>query len=1055
MNNPCRFFNIINIYYVKSVILMNDFFHKIIQKNHNYFLFFLHILLCNIFVFFIFCFVSLTVIAGKEKDASESKKKDDDENVHIAIFDSSKSCKNNITFSENGIVFYPWENDLLKLLGKNIAIPWSLVQLIKMMPLKLESLFLKKIISFYVIKLQQKNSHWFNFFYKIEHLYSFLIYNDKDIKCIMEHVYYVDIAEVFRFCGFPSVEVVENVRTWVDLEKGHTLDWLWKNLSLHFKEQEIPNKHVFFSLISEMKKAILLPCIMSESIDQFEKDWLLCKNLPENRNRDDWCMIKRKLSSFFSFLFSKNIILTRVFIKQIKHFDFERMILFCDKCKCFYENSQEKLLISSFFLRSPCAAETLLKYNNEDIKFIATHPFYKNILIIYRRREFPPARMVREINTWVNIREGVTLEWIWNNLSLSFKGSGIPEKDVFFSRVAHVERNIQLIGYYKVIECGFKKEKRDNNKKRSDGYNEKNIEKANELLILLERKKIEDVLSFINIALELSVDRVTDFLDKIIYFYSKAEETRSIASIFLCSMEKVYLFLENSREDIEFIAQHSYYLLISKVYFGVSFPIVSCVKKVDTWKHFVGGEDALWTALAKMYTNCGMPTQKKFFLRDLELSYNNHAFHKKNKKEELAVQKIKLSNYHMSALLSSSTDILNNVESENEINDYEKLNDLCSKKLKEKIGELWTFLIKKRIKNIALVIELLYKVMLELDDNTIADFCDKMMCFYSNTEEKRSLIPSFLNSMEKVNLFLTNNHEDIEFIARHPCYSEIYEVYYGVCFPNASCVKKFDTWENIIENITLVSLWKLLAKMFPCCGMPKKGTFIFHWFELSYKQYKICEKNHKNDFTLQEEKLNFDNAMLLLSLNTDMLSDVQRKNKVINNQSGSKRLEEDWDEKVINKIYELFRLLEDKNIKNIPSFMDIILKLRNDNIIIFCAKMILFYSKAKEKRSIVPIFLNSIKKVNLFLYYNTQKNIESIAQHPYYSYISEVYRGVNFPSSWHVNVVESWKNTMNTKSIFLWELLVQVFAGYGIPQREMLFFFCSCCDAFSKKKSNL
>ena len=50
---------------------MNDIFHKMIQKNRNYFLFFMHLLLCNIFIFFI----SLTVIAGKEIDLLASKKK--------------------------------------------------------------------------------------------------------------------------------------------------------------------------------------------------------------------------------------------------------------------------------------------------------------------------------------------------------------------------------------------------------------------------------------------------------------------------------------------------------------------------------------------------------------------------------------------------------------------------------------------------------------------------------------------------------------------------------------------------------------------------------------------------------------------------------------------------------------------------------------------------------------------------------------------------------------------------------------------------------------------
>ena len=75
MNNYCRFFKIMNIYYVKLVIFMNDIFHKMIQKNRSYFLFFMHLLLCNLFVFFIFFFISLTVIAGKEKDLLESKKK--------------------------------------------------------------------------------------------------------------------------------------------------------------------------------------------------------------------------------------------------------------------------------------------------------------------------------------------------------------------------------------------------------------------------------------------------------------------------------------------------------------------------------------------------------------------------------------------------------------------------------------------------------------------------------------------------------------------------------------------------------------------------------------------------------------------------------------------------------------------------------------------------------------------------------------------------------------------------------------------------------------------
>ena len=1052
MNNYCRFFNIINIYNLKQVILMNDCFHKIIQKNCNYFSFFMHVLLCNIFVLFMFCFASLTVIAGKEIDLLESKKKNYyDKNIHIAIYDSSKSCKNNMIFSENNIVFYPWKNDVLKLLGKNISIPCSLVKLIKIMPLEQESLFLKKIILFDVYSMTQENLCLFNFFYKIEHLYSFLMHDDKDIKFIMNHVYYASIVEVFRFYGFPSVAVVEHVKTWVDLKKGYTLDWLWKNLSLHFKEQGVPNKHVFFSLIAEMEKEIELPNEILNYLSEFENHWFLSERIPKNCNKDDWCMVKKKLNNFFSFLFSQNITISKLFITQMKYFDLEKMILFCDKCKCFYENRQEIWSISSLFLRSTHATETLLKYNNEDIKFIATHPFYKNILVIYRRCEFPPATMVREVDTWVNLREGITPVWIWNNLSFNFKASEIPEKKVFFSSVAHVTRNIYFIRCYQIIKYGLKQEKRDNNQKCSDAYNKKNVDKAHDLLMLLARKKIDNPFSFINIVLELDTDKIADFCDKIIYFYSKAKETRSIIPIFLDSMEKVYLFLENSYEDIEFIAQHSAYLFIAEVYFGVNFPVASCVKKADTWKRFVGGEDVslitLWILLEKMCTHCGVPTKEEFLLRCLESLHTNYNFHEKNKKEKLTVKKRKLSSCGMFVLLSSSIDILNNVESKNKINDDGKLNDICSKKSKEKIGELLIFLMKKRIENIALF----YELILELDDNIMADFCDKIMHFYSNTEEKKSIVLSFLNSIEKVNLFLMNTNEEIEFIARHPCYAEIYKVYYAVCFPSASCVKKFDTWENVVENITLVLLWKLLAKLFPGCGVPKRGTFLFDWFELSYKQHKICKKEQKNEFTLQEKKLNFDNAMLSLSFNTDMLNAPKIKNKIINNQR--KTWIENWDEKIINKIHALLMLLENKNIEDIPSFMNIILQLKNNSIIIFCSNMMLFYLNNEEKKSIVTLFLNSMKKVNVFIHKNTKKNIKFIAQHPHYLYIVEVYRGVNFPDACDVKEIESWKEVTQEKtSIFLWKLLAKTCAGYGVPSKEMFLFLCSCCYVFCKKK---
>ena len=321
------------------------------------------------------------------------------------------------------------------------------------------------------------------------------------------------------------------------------------------------------------------------------------------------------------------------------------------------------------------------------------------------------------------------------------------------------------------------------------------------------------------------------------------------------------------------------------------------------------------------------------------------------------------------------------------------------------------------------------------------------MCFYSNTEEKRSLVPSFLNSMEKVSIFLTNTHEDIEFIAQHPFYTEIYKIYFEVCFPNASYVKKFDTWENIIENIRLVSLWKLLAKMFSSSGMPNRGGFLFSCFTLLHKQHKICGKKQQNELTLQEKKSNFDDVLLSLLLNTDVLNDAQGENKKINGQRVS-RCNQDWDEQVLNEIYKLFMLLADKNIEDIPSFMDIILNIKNDKIIVFCNKVMLFYKNNEEKRSIVTIFLNFMKKVNEFLR-NNQTNIKFIAQHPYYVHISEVYRGINFPNRFDIQEVESWKEAIqDTTLMYLWKLLAEGFTGYGVPRKEMFFFFFSCCDAF-------
>ena len=178
-----------------------------------------------------------------------------------------------------------------------------------------------------------------------------------------------------------------------------------------------------------MEKEIKLSNQASIYLFNLEKRWHLGKKVPEHRNKDEWCMVKRKLSSYFSFLYSKKIEITIMFMRQMQNFDFEKMISFFDKCKCFYENRPEKWTISSLCLRSKDTIEKLLKYNHEDIKFIARHPFYKNILAIYHWREFPSATMVREVDTWVNIREGITPKWIWNNLSLNSKSSKIPEKE--------------------------------------------------------------------------------------------------------------------------------------------------------------------------------------------------------------------------------------------------------------------------------------------------------------------------------------------------------------------------------------------------------------------------------------------------------------------------------------------------------------------------------------------------------------------------------------------------------------------------------------------------
>ena len=236
--------------------------------------------------------------------------------------------------------------------------------------------------------------------------------------------------------------------------------------------------------------------------------------------------------------------------------------------------------------------------------------------------------------------------------------------------------------------------------------------------MLLARKKIYNALLFINIVLELDDDQIYDFCNNIIYFYSTAKETSSIVPIFLDSMDKVYLFLENSYEDIEFIAQHSAYALIVEVYSGVSFPVASCVKEADTWKHLIEGEDAslivLWTSLVKIFRGRGVPTKEEFLLRGLKLLHDGHDFHEKNKKEELTVQKIKSNNDNALLLPSLNTDILKDVKSKNKVDNDEKWYDLCSEKSKEKIGELLMFLIKKHIENIALVVDLLFKRVLKV-----------------------------------------------------------------------------------------------------------------------------------------------------------------------------------------------------------------------------------------------------------------------------------------------------------------------------------------------------
>ena len=166
--------------------------------------------------------------------------------------------------------------------------------------------------------------------------------------------------------------------------------------------------------------------------------------------------------------------------------------------------------------------------------------------------------------------------------------------------------------------------------------------------------------------------------------------------IFLDSMKKVYLFLENSREDIKFIAQHSAYPLIVKVYFGVNFPIASYVKEVDTWQYFVGEKKIssieLWTLLVTMSTCCRVPMKEEFFIYYFQLSHNSHDIYEKNQKKELTVQKIKLNNDNALSLPSLNMDTLNDFKSKKKLGNGDKGNDICSKKSKEKIGKLLTFL---------------------------------------------------------------------------------------------------------------------------------------------------------------------------------------------------------------------------------------------------------------------------------------------------------------------------------------------------------------------------
>ena len=847
-----------------------------IKNEHSLYTFNKKCLLCNIFSLYVFkifvCFLlyfmSSVSLCGKIDNVQTQKKNS---------FNPKKECVVKIPYEVTALnklllmksfqdrnaskMHNGWNDDIevtlckfFIFLSKNkINIMDSMVIMMATMDVKLLPLFCEKTILFYQNYFGEGFPVFFEFFDGVEDLELFANYKNKNIKFIAKHPYYAQIEKIYHYCGFPFAPTVQGVETWINLNKGMTLSWLWEHLSDYFEGYEIPEKTNFFSIFAKYKENTM-----------FFYEFNQC--VPNIISGDNFCVkTKKKLHIFLMhFFLKKNKIIYSLclIINQMTEYE---LLLFIDKVRCFYENISQKDSALSNFITNYEKAKKFIRYKNRDIKFIAKHPCYSYLMEIYCKCEFPPVDVVKEVDSWIYLHSGLTLEQLWKNFLKYFKAKGIPKEQLLFFQTMYIkgDRN-----FFKNIEnwLSILKERRvQKYKVTDDGIHSKKIDQKLYCLfgILLE-KRVADINSFVEVMIELQDDDLLAFCSMVTYFYINCEEKRSIVTLFLNTSEKVKLFIKYNKKDIKYITDHPYYKSIFKIYDGVGFPIIYEVKNVKYLFYIhmhsfkVGGEFAtipwLWGVLEDTLCGKGLASRHRVF-HHLYMSKKLYAIPHDEEKKIIGQKIIDKIVIYVKKVRCTLLDIPDELI---EINHCDECIDLItlinfidlidSNKSIDFINctdaNIWNDVIQKNVKSLFQILIRVHHIVdprwfFILKDMQCVDLislCRRATMFYvialqgeygMDLARKKifQLLSFFPNKGKSVSNFINMNLSNITSIASHSCLPQLSIFYFECGFPDFDEVSLVSSW-TCCQYFEECYIWYLLSKNFSGKNIPEESVFL-------------------------------------------------------------------------------------------------------------------------------------------------------------------------------------------------------------------------------------